>query len=221
MSDPSKLNLEELKKSFPSLDDHSAKKLLVGEVIWPRVDESTGLPDPNGSGGGPGPSGFTPTGPLGPCRPTAGGGVSDYFGINDATLVDIDDFGWAGWGGDGPGGDSGNGSKPGESGNDQNPGGQQAANYSNLQHINTQTPSVNAHRTYSSSSVTLYGKGENGDNRVTVAPGGYTDEELDAFKVGGFVFKVVDRYGTLLTRPLSVDARLICNSLIDRRIHAP
>ena len=122
------------------------------------------------------------------------GGNGNYFGDSDDSYGDMGDAGW----GDG-GVDSGSGgeSNPGESGNDQNPGGQQAADYSNLRHTNTQTPSAHAHRTYNSSGVTLHGKGENGDNRVTVAPGGYTDEELDAFEVGGFVFKGTDRYVTL------------------------
>lgn len=202
MSDRSKMNLEELRKSFPSLDDHSANRLLGGNGNGPwgpivPVSEATALPDPNNSGGTPGgldwPLGHSYGSGNGSTKPLGAGG-SDYFGINEPTLVSSDDFGW---GDGGLGGDSGNGSSPGESGNDQNPGPQQPPDFSDLRHHNQQTPSVNQHRTYNTTAFTMYGKHENGNARVEIAPGGYTDTPLDAFKLNGFVYKVATGYGTL------------------------
>jgi len=64
---------------------------------------------------------------------------------------------------------------------------------------NNTNPSVYEHRMYNNTSETLYGKPDHDTpyDRVIVPPGGFTDVPLDAFKVGGYVYKVTDGYGTL------------------------
>lgn len=207
-----KMDLEVLRKSFPLLDGFSAKKLIGGGGVRPIIGylESNlspvyGDPLPESEPGG-NPSGGEPTAGGSSVEPSSPGGHprvpdsawADYFGDfgidwgNDA-------WGDGGWGDGGGGGGSGNGPNPGEWENDQNPGGQPPADYSNLEFFNNTNPSTYEHRTYNNTSVTLYGKPDHDTNypRVIVPPGEYTDVPLDAFKVGGCVYKVTDGYGTL------------------------
>jgi len=128
MSDRGKLNLEELKKSFPSLDDHSTKTLLGGNVE--PTFESSGEFVYSQPGGSPGSTPYSGP-PSGGNSPSASSGGSDYFGINEPTLVSSDDFGWGGWGDGGVDSGSGGESNPsgGDGGNGQSssgdPGGEQ------------------------------------------------------------------------------------------------
>lgn len=188
------MNVEELKKSFPSPDNRFTKRLFGGNGrLNPIIpfDEATGDPGPQwpidhnyGSG-------------TGVAKPS-GAGASDHFGLTTFTKVNFDDFGWAGLeGGDDLGGDVGGGFNPCESGTDLNPAGQQTPDYSDLTHDNLQLPSGNAHRTYNTSSTALIGKQESPFTpRVVVPPNHHTDIELDAFKLNGHEYKVLGGDGT-------------------------
>lgn len=196
MSDRGKMNLEELRKSFPSLDDFSAKKLLGGWDEEPAPDDgpsdNTGSNPGAGSPGGP-PSTGSPSGGA----VTAGGG--DYFGDRDWGNDSWGDGGWGdgGWGDTGPGGDSNPGSSEGGNGQNSsgNPGNEQGGT---LEWQNSTTAQVHPHRTYNTSGTTMYCKPEDGGGRFEVPNGGFTDQEIDVFKINGQVYKVVDEYGTII-----------------------
>ncbi|MBP6312896.1 MAG: hypothetical protein KA408_11540 [Flavobacteriales bacterium] len=212
MNDRMKMNMEELKKSFPSVDDFSTKKLLGGNGpiigfnehdLSPVYGEPLSDPNPGGNPSGSGPNSGGPSGgPNSGGHPTASDAAwASYFGDSGMDWGN-DGFGGSDWGDGGSGGDSNPGGNEGGNGQGSsgNPGnGQTSPDYSDLEFINNTNPSVFESRTYNNSSQTLYGKPDYDTpyDRVIVPPGEWTDVPLDAFKVGGHVYKVTDGYGTL------------------------
>lgn len=206
MGDPTKLKLEELRKSFPSLDDFSKEKLLGG--LGP-ISEATLETVFFGPGGDPGAPIFTPSAhgySGGP--PIASGGGSDYFG--GTTENDWGEMHDGGWGDDGPGGDPGGDSNPGgsEGGNGQNssgnPGTQQDAppwQGPEPPRTNNMIPTTRPYdlKNYSDNPVMIQ-YGPYGTPPIIVQPGGQFTApagvgwEIDGVNINGYTFKLTDGF---------------------------
>ena len=129
MSDRRKMNLEELRKSFPSLDDFSAKKLLGGDYWnpnWANAEVGGGdfvrMPSGNAWGQGDWFMNQVMSQPSN-TRPTGGGGDA-YFGDADDWDDSYGDMGGDSWG---DGGWDAGGSGGYEPDYDGNPGGTQGS----------------------------------------------------------------------------------------------
>lgn len=196
MGDRGKIDLEDLKKSFPSLDDFSAKRLLGGGNPHSEATDESVFYEP---GGNPATPIFTPSvysssgGPA-----TASGGGSDYFG--DTTPNDWGEMHDAGWGDGGYDvGDSNPGGSEGGNGQNSsgNPGGGDEGNGLWIGGRVWHNRGELENRPYTlrnDTSQTIYYKTENGGDAVPLLPGGETNDPIDGFKVGNSVYHVVDGY---------------------------
>lgn len=214
MSDRRKMNLEELRKSFPSLDDFSAKKLLAGgpgpgQVLL-GISEATLEPiwgeAPPGWDSGSNPSGGGPnTGePSGGATASAAG--SDYFGDYDWGNDSWGDggIGDGGWGDDGPGGDSNPGGS--EGGNPNGEQGPPQVTQGELP-INNTGEGNRPYQVRNNWPITIYGKPENNvpadqrPNVVVIPPGGTTNIPIDGLSINGIVYKFINGYGWIDVNP--------------------
>lgn len=200
MGDPTKMKLEELRKSFPALDDFSVEKLLGGGYTtaqWESLNTGQGTGDnptttPSGQNNAPGSA-------------SVASGGSDYFG--GTTENDWGEMHDGGWGDDGPGSGSGGDSNPGgsEGGNGQNssgnPGGQ--GDQQTDPPLNAQNdfdPNVEVPFTLHNSSLTerLAYMIENETTIVYLEPGQSTTDPIEGFKFGDTVYKVTGNYGYVI-----------------------
>lgn len=195
MSEQRKMNLDELKKSFPSLDDLATKKLLGGWVD-PNFKPAPDVPN-TGSNPGSTPAGSTTASTS---HPTSAGGM--YFGDSD---YDQGDGGWGDWGDSGPGGDSGGDSNPGgsEGGNGQNSSGDQGqqSDAPVLEIMNVSNYESNEFELYNGFNFTIYFKGSNDVDANPLLPGQSTDVPIDGININGNVYKICGGYNWIVVGP--------------------
>lgn len=195
MSDHGRMNLEELKKSFPSLDDHATKKLLGGWVDpdYEAPSDPTSPPDMgSGSPGGP-PSTGSPSGGV----ITAGGG--DYFGDSDWGNDSWGDGGWgdSGWGGDSWNDSSSNGNEGPNGENDQDTQWPPLPPQRGPQIEGHNQSNQNITRPYTlrnDSSYPIAYLIENTGTHQILQPGQSTNQPIEGFNYLGNVYKVTDGY---------------------------
>lgn len=209
MAPGKKLDLEELRKSFPALDENSVSKLLgggghnpdgwtpppVGSDMYdmPELASVDIYPSGSGSDGSSG-------GPGGPRYP--GGSGSDYFGDGDGG----DDYGDYVFGGGWGDSDGGTDTNPGgsEGGNGQNSSGNPGNEFSGtLVWLNSPTlfPS-HVTQVINDTNQTIWYKPEHNmpygqPNAFPIPPGGSITAPIDGLNINGVVYKFVDGYSSI------------------------
>jgi hypothetical protein len=210
MNDRMKMNMEELKKSFPSVDDFSTKKLLGGNGpiigfnehdLSPVYGEPLSDPNPGGNPSGSGPNSGGPSGgPNSGGHPTASDAAwASYFGDSGMDWGN-DGFGGSDWGDGGSGGDSNPGGSEGGNGQNSsgNPGGQ--GQQGELPWLNNSTPTSQPYTVQNNTNATIYAKPENNfpagtPNFISIPPDGTINTGIDGLQINGIVYKFVNGYG--------------------------